>query len=94
MIIGINVGIGFFPHVGNFGNIGGFVVGFLLRFILLSRREFRRSGQPRVTVPSCCCCSVEFKGPGLTTTTCSLTRLSSLILLIAGLVPFSNPQME
>ncbi|KAK7327229.1 hypothetical protein VNO80_31594 [Phaseolus coccineus] len=35
VIIVVNLGIDIFPHVDNFAHIGGFLVGFLLDFILL-----------------------------------------------------------
>ncbi|XAR71740.1 hypothetical protein NMG60_11018143 [Bertholletia excelsa] len=39
-IIVINLGVGILPHVNNFANIGGFLTGFLLGFILLPRPQF------------------------------------------------------
>ncbi|KAK8530692.1 hypothetical protein V6N13_030640 [Hibiscus sabdariffa] len=40
LIVTINLAIGILPHVGNFANIGGFLTGFLLGFVLLPRPQF------------------------------------------------------
>ncbi|GMH29560.1 hypothetical protein Nepgr_031403 [Nepenthes gracilis] len=37
LILLINLAVGIFPHVDNFANIGGFLTGFLLGFVLLPR---------------------------------------------------------
>ncbi|KAL4325689.1 hypothetical protein GQ457_11G032510 [Hibiscus cannabinus] len=39
VIIAINLAIGILPHVDNFAHIGGFLVGFLLGFVLLPRPQ-------------------------------------------------------
>ncbi|KAK8583507.1 hypothetical protein V6N12_067777 [Hibiscus sabdariffa] len=39
VIIAINLAIGILPHVDNFANIGGFLIGFLLGFVLLPRPQ-------------------------------------------------------
>ncbi|KAA3456266.1 RHOMBOID-like protein 3 [Gossypium australe] len=40
VIIAINLAIGILPHVDNFAHTGGFITGFLLGFVLLSRPQF------------------------------------------------------
>ncbi|XP_044504841.1 RHOMBOID-like protein 2 [Mangifera indica] len=40
VIIAINLAIGILPYVGNFANIGGFLTGLFLGFILLPRPQF------------------------------------------------------
>ncbi|MBA0646661.1 hypothetical protein Goklo_014608 [Gossypium klotzschianum] len=40
VIIAINLAVGILPHVDNFTCIGGFLTGFLLRFVLLLRPQF------------------------------------------------------
>lgn len=40
LIIALNLSFGFLPHVDNSAHIGGFIVGFLLGFILLIRPQF------------------------------------------------------
>ncbi|KAL6541791.1 RHOMBOID-like protein 3 [Orobanche gracilis] len=40
VIIVVNLAIGILPHVDNFVHIGGFVIGFLLGFVLLPRPRF------------------------------------------------------
>ncbi|XP_038899775.1 RHOMBOID-like protein 5 [Benincasa hispida] len=40
LIIGLNLAVGFIPHVDNSAHIGGFISGFLLGFILLIRPQF------------------------------------------------------
>ncbi|GKV23072.1 hypothetical protein SLEP1_g32852 [Rubroshorea leprosula] len=40
LIIAINLALGILPHVDNFAHIGGFLVGFLLGFVLLLRPQF------------------------------------------------------
>nr|GMD02230.1 RHOMBOID-like protein 2 [Ipomoea batatas] len=39
-----NLGIGILPRIDNFGNIGGFLTGFLLGFVLLPRPRFGWTG--------------------------------------------------
>lgn len=39
-MIAINLALGIFPHVGNYGHIGGLLSGFLLGFVLLLRPQF------------------------------------------------------
>ncbi|KAK1282960.1 Uncharacterized protein QJS10_CPB22g01138 [Acorus calamus] len=40
VIIGINMAVGFIPHVDSSAHIGGFITGFLLGFVLLIRPQF------------------------------------------------------
>ncbi|PKA52770.1 hypothetical protein AXF42_Ash001751 [Apostasia shenzhenica] len=40
LIVAINLAIGIFPLVNNFAHVGGFIVGFLLGFVLLIRPQF------------------------------------------------------
>ncbi|KAF3454692.1 hypothetical protein FNV43_RR05140 [Rhamnella rubrinervis] len=40
-IILINLAVGILPHVDNFAHIGGFISGFLLGFVFLTRPQFR-----------------------------------------------------
>ncbi|CAK8535679.1 unnamed protein product [Lathyrus sativus] len=40
LIIGLNLAVGFLPHVDNSAHIGGFLSGFLLGFILLMRPQY------------------------------------------------------
>ncbi|KAF2320329.1 hypothetical protein GH714_027156 [Hevea brasiliensis] len=40
VIVAINLAIGILPHVDNFAHIGGFLVGFLLGFVLLPRPRY------------------------------------------------------
>ncbi|GAV66014.1 Rhomboid domain-containing protein [Cephalotus follicularis] len=40
IIIGLNLAVGFLPHVDNSAHIGGFLSGFLLGFILLVRPQY------------------------------------------------------
>lgn len=40
IIIGLNLAVGFLPHVDNSAHIGGFLSGFLLGFILLLRPQY------------------------------------------------------
>ncbi|MCI72883.1 inactive rhomboid protein 1-like, partial [Trifolium medium] len=46
----VNLVIGILPRVDNFDHIGGFVVGFLLGFILLPRPQYGRLEQQFVLV--------------------------------------------
>lgn len=40
-VVVINLAFGILPHVDNMGHLGGFVVGFLLGFVLLARPQFK-----------------------------------------------------
>ncbi|XP_021906620.1 RHOMBOID-like protein 5 isoform X2 [Carica papaya] len=40
LIIGLNLAVGFVPHVDNSAHIGGFLTGFLLGFVLLVRPQY------------------------------------------------------
>ncbi|KAM7253883.1 hypothetical protein ACFE04_031565 [Oxalis oulophora] len=40
LVIGLNLAVGFLPHVDNSAHIGGFISGFLLGFILLLRPQY------------------------------------------------------
>ncbi|XWS38406.1 hypothetical protein CRYUN_Cryun19dG0128400 [Craigia yunnanensis] len=55
VIIAINLAVGILPHVDNFAHIGGFLVGFLLGFVLLLRPQFWVGG----TSASSCWCSCK-----------------------------------
>ncbi|ONK67748.1 uncharacterized protein A4U43_C05F3370 [Asparagus officinalis] len=50
VIIGINLAVGFLPHVDNFAHIGGFMTGFLLGFVLLIRPQFGYVSQKNVPI--------------------------------------------
>ncbi|XP_061359801.1 RHOMBOID-like protein 5 [Gastrolobium bilobum] len=40
VIIGLNLAVGFLPHVDNSAHIGGFIAGFFLGFVLLMRPQY------------------------------------------------------
>ncbi|WJX14574.1 tubulin folding cofactor A [Trifolium repens] len=77
IIIVINLAIGILPHVDNFAHIGGFVVGFLLGFILLPRPQYGWLEQRRL--PAGIRLKSKFKAYQY------VLGIVSLILLIIGL---------
>ncbi|CAJ2630073.1 inactive rhomboid protein 1-like [Trifolium pratense] len=77
IIIVVNLAIGILPHVDNFAHIGGFVVGFLLGFILLPRPQYGWLEQRRL--PTGIRLKSKFKAYQY------VLGIVSLILLIIGL---------
>jgi len=40
IIVGLNLAVGFLPHVDNSAHVGGFLAGFFLGFVLLMRPQY------------------------------------------------------
>ena len=40
LVVVLNLAVGILPYVDNFAHIGGFIVGFLVGFVLLLRPQF------------------------------------------------------
>lgn len=40
LIVGLNLAVGFLPHVDNSAHVGGFLAGFFLGFVLLMRPQY------------------------------------------------------
>ncbi|CAF2118815.1 unnamed protein product [Brassica napus] len=77
-VIVINLALGILPHVDNMGHLGGFVVGFLLGFVLLARPQFKWLA--REHIPQGRRLTSKYKPYQY------ILRLISLALLIAGFV--------
>nr|VDC85530.1 unnamed protein product [Brassica oleracea] len=77
-VIVINLALGILPHVDNMGHLGGFVVGFLLGFVLLARPQFKWLA--REHIPEGRHLTSKYKPYQY------ILRLISLALLISGFV--------
>ncbi|KAL0672353.1 hypothetical protein Bca4012_000333 [Brassica carinata] len=77
-VIVINLALGILPHVDNMGHLGGFVVGFLLGFVLLARPRFKWLA--REHIPEGRHLTSKYKPYQY------ILRLISLALLISGFV--------